>query len=87
MIDADFAELYGVSTKRLNEQVARNRTRFPKTPCFSSRRERPFEVAIWDLKSTRRPTDTALGLHRAGARLCTGTTLLTAGAVAQAETS
>jgi hypothetical protein len=29
MIDADLAELYGVTTKRLNEQVKRNHTRFP----------------------------------------------------------
>lgn len=29
IIDADLAELYGVPTKRLNEQVKRNRTRFP----------------------------------------------------------
>jgi len=29
MIDADLAELYGVTTKRLNEQVKRNRERFP----------------------------------------------------------
>ena len=29
MIDADLAELYGVSTKRLNEQVKRNSERFP----------------------------------------------------------
>ncbi len=29
MIDADLAELYGVSTKRLNEQVRRNSARFP----------------------------------------------------------
>jgi ORF6N domain len=29
MIDADLAELYGVETKRLNEQVKRNRERFP----------------------------------------------------------
>jgi hypothetical protein len=29
MLDADLAELYGVSTKRLNEQVRRNRDRFP----------------------------------------------------------
>ena len=29
MIDADLAELYGVPTKRLNEQVKRNPTRFP----------------------------------------------------------
>ena len=29
LLDADLAELYGVSTKRLNEQVKRNATRFP----------------------------------------------------------
>jgi hypothetical protein len=29
MIDEDLAELYGVSTSRLNEQVRRNRKRFP----------------------------------------------------------
>jgi hypothetical protein len=30
MIDEDLAELYGVSTKRLNQQVTRNKTRFPE---------------------------------------------------------
>jgi predicted DNA binding protein len=29
MLDADLAELYGVSTKRFNEQVRRNQERFP----------------------------------------------------------
>jgi len=29
MLDADLASLYGVSTKRLNEQVRRNQDRFP----------------------------------------------------------
>ena len=29
MLDSDLAELYGVETKRLNEQVRRNTTRFP----------------------------------------------------------
>jgi len=29
MLDADLAEIYGVPTKRLNEQVKRNRERFP----------------------------------------------------------
>lgn len=31
MIDRDLAELYGVPTKRLNEQVKRNLNRFPET--------------------------------------------------------
>jgi hypothetical protein len=34
MIDADLAGLYGVPTKRLNEQVKRNARRFPEDFCF-----------------------------------------------------
>ena len=34
MIDRDIAELYGVETKRLNEQVKRNIERFPDDFCF-----------------------------------------------------
>ena len=30
MLDSDLAELYGVTTARLNEQVRRNKERFPK---------------------------------------------------------
>ncbi|MEX0586045.1 MAG: ORF6N domain-containing protein, partial [Pirellulales bacterium] len=30
MLDSDLAELYGVPTHRLNEQVSRNRERFPE---------------------------------------------------------
>lgn len=29
MLDSDLAKLYGVTTKRLNEQVKRNKNRFP----------------------------------------------------------
>jgi ORF6N domain len=29
IVDSDLASLYGVDTKRLNEQVKRNRERFP----------------------------------------------------------
>jgi hypothetical protein len=35
ILDADLAKLYGVSTKRLNEQVKRNRERFRRISCFS----------------------------------------------------
>lgn len=35
MLDADLAELYGVSTKRLNEQVKRNKMRFPADFMFA----------------------------------------------------
>ncbi|MCI0484926.1 MAG: ORF6N domain-containing protein [candidate division NC10 bacterium] len=34
MLDTDLARLYGVTTKRLNEQVKRNRDRFPRISCF-----------------------------------------------------
>ena len=34
ILDADLAELYGVTTKRLNEQVKRNRERFPEDFMF-----------------------------------------------------
>ena len=39
MIDADLAELYGVTTKRLNQQVTRNRTRFPEDFMFRLTKE------------------------------------------------
>ena len=35
MLDSDLAELYGVVTKRLNEQVRRNATRFPEDFMFT----------------------------------------------------
>jgi hypothetical protein len=34
MLDADLAKLYGVTTKRLNEQLRRNRNRFPEDFAF-----------------------------------------------------
>ncbi len=34
MLDADLAELYGVETRRLNEQVSRNKDRFPEDFMF-----------------------------------------------------
>ena len=39
MIDEDLAELYGVSTSRLNEQVRRNRKRFPEDFMFQLTKE------------------------------------------------
>src|SRR5919106_1213060 len=34
MIDSDLAELYGVSTRQLNQQVTRNKKRFPEDFMF-----------------------------------------------------
>jgi hypothetical protein len=44
MLDADLAELYGVSTRRLNEQVKRNRERFPPDFMFPLTAEEKSEV-------------------------------------------
>jgi hypothetical protein len=44
MLDADLAKLYGVSTKRLNEQVKRNRDRFPQDFMFQLSAEEKTEV-------------------------------------------
>jgi hypothetical protein len=49
MLDSDLAELYGVSTKRLNEQVKRNRKRFPSDLVFQlTSTEKREVVAICD---------------------------------------
>ena len=44
MIDKDLAELYGVTTKRLNEQVKRNRKRFPEDFMFQLTEEEKEDV-------------------------------------------
>ncbi len=44
MLDADLAGLYGVTTKRLNEQVKRNRDRFPPDFMFRLTAQEKREV-------------------------------------------
>jgi hypothetical protein len=44
MIDSDLAELYGVTTKRLNEQVKRNLKRFPEDFMFQLTVQKKQEV-------------------------------------------
>lgn len=44
MIDRDLAELYGVETKRLNEQVRRNIERFPEHFMFQLTREEQIKA-------------------------------------------
>ena len=44
MVDADLAEGYGVPTRRLNEQVRRNRDRFPDDFVFKLTAEEKTEV-------------------------------------------
>ena len=49
LIDADLAEIYGVPTKRLNEQVKRNADRFPPDFVFQLTDKEKLEVvAICD---------------------------------------
>ena len=45
MIDSDLAAIYGVTTKRLNEQLKRNRSRFPEG--FA------FQLTVKELRSLR----------------------------------
>ena len=60
MIDRDLAELYGVSTKRLNEQVKRNMTRFPEDFMFQlTEREKSELVANCDRFLLMRHTTSA----------------------------
>jgi len=70
MLDSDLAKLYGVTTKRLNEQVKRNCKRFPSDFMFKLNKEgriRSFEVAICDLKNCARWADIpSLCFYRAG---------------------
>jgi len=59
LIDADLAILYGTSTKRLNEQVKRNRTRFPSDFVFQlTAKERDEVVANCDHLSRLRFSST-----------------------------
>jgi len=44
IIDSDLAEFYNVPTKRLNEQVKRNKNRFPKDFMFRLTNEEKSEV-------------------------------------------
>jgi len=44
VLDADLAELYGVATRRLNEQVKRNRHRFPEDFVFQLTAKEKAEV-------------------------------------------
>ena len=61
MLDRDLAELYGVETKRLNEQVRRNIERFPEEFCFQLS-EREFEN--WRSQFATSNSD-KIGLRRA----------------------
>src|ERR1700681_722425 len=52
ILDADIAELYGVPVKVLNQQIKRNRERFPSDFVFqlTTKEHELFEVTNCDLK-------------------------------------
>ena len=61
MLDADLAELYGVATKRLNEQVKRNINRFPKEFMFQLTKE---ELENWRSQIATSNPAVKMGLRR-----------------------
>lgn len=61
MIDRDLAELYGVETKRLNEQVKRNIERFPERFMFQLNE---YEFENWRSQFATSNSD-KMGLRRA----------------------
>ena len=53
ILDRDLAGLYGTTTKRLNEQVKRNRNRFPEDFMFQlTTKECDSDLANCDVKGT-----------------------------------
>ena len=68
ILDADLAKLYDVTTKRLNEQVKRNRERFPEDFMFQLTTEEKVEVVVnFDHLSTLSPNvDEERSLFRPG---------------------
>jgi hypothetical protein len=52
ILDSDLALLYQVETKRLNERVKRNRSRFPESFCFQLTREENDELRSQSATST-----------------------------------
>src|SRR5690242_7455596 len=44
ILDLDLAEVYGVTTKRLNEQVKRNAKRFPRDFAFCLKEDEKIQV-------------------------------------------
>jgi ribosomal protein L23 len=71
MIDKDLADLYNVSTKRLNEQVKRNNKRFPKDFMFQlTQNEKDEVVANCDHLSTLKYSPNLPYLLQSMERLC-----------------
>jgi hypothetical protein len=61
MLDRDLAELYGVPTKRLNEQVSRNRKRFPADFMFQLSKD---ELENWRSQFATSNPSARMGVRR-----------------------
>src|SRR6476660_3667459 len=62
LLDADLAQLYGVTTKALNQAVQRNRSRFPEDFMFRLSAE---ELAKWRSQIVTSNSGAKMGLRRA----------------------
>lgn len=60
MLDADLATLYGVTTKRLNQQLRRNRGRFPADFAFQLTVEEAQDLRLQIVTSNGAPQTAAL---------------------------
>lgn len=71
MLDSDLARLYGVATMRLNEQVARNRARFPEDFAYQLTQQEfyVFDIAKYDIKGRPRQRRLAPSVCRPAAGL------------------
>lgn len=74
LLDSDLAELYGVSTRRLNEQVKRNMERFPEDFMFQlTLREKSEVIANCDdLKNLRFSATLPMAFTEHGALMAAG---------------
>jgi hypothetical protein len=64
MLDADLAEIYGVTTKRLNEQVKRNADRFPIDFAFQLTSEELESLKVLSNELNRSQFATGSQKHR-----------------------
>ena len=64
MLDRDLAELYGVKTRRLNEQVKRNKERFPEDFMFQITNEEISVLRLQALENSSRSQIATLNTGR-----------------------
>jgi hypothetical protein len=57
MLDSDLARIYGVTTKRLNEQFRRNRKRFPEDFAFQHTAEQASSLRSQTATSSKKAAE------------------------------